>query len=410
MSATPCRVCGQPLHLSLVDLGLSPMANSIVLPDRSDRPEPFYPLHPKVCEACFLVQLPQFESPSDIFSDYSYFSSYSDSWLAHCRGYADRMVEDLGLGSAHRVVEIASNDGYLLQYFAARGVPVLGIEPAQNVAAVAQARGIPTVSDFFGTVTATRLAAAGGRADLLIANNVLAHVPDLNDFVAGLKILLRPGGTLTLEFPHVLRLLERCQFDTIYHEHFSYFWLHTVRQCFAAHGLAVIDSEELPTHGGSLRVFAAHAGERLMPSARVAELLAQEELAGMRHTAAYRRFAESVKEIKRGLLEFLIAARRQGKSVVGYGAAAKGNTLLNYAGIRTDFLDYVADRSPHKQGRLLPGSRIPIVAPERIAETRPDYVLVLPWNLRDEISEQLRCVREWNGRLVVPIPRFEVLP
>ncbi|MGH9465108.1 MAG: methyltransferase domain-containing protein [Thermoanaerobaculia bacterium] len=406
-----CRACDAPLERVFCDLRSSPLANSYLEPEDLLAAEPYYPLTVYVCERCLLVQLPESESPEAIFSDYAYFSSYSDSWLAHARRYVEAMCERFHLGPDSRVVEIASNDGYLLQYFVERGVPVLGVEPAANVAEAAIAKGIPTRVEFFGADSARRLVAEGLRADLLLGNNVLAHVPNLRDFVAGLEIALEPRGVLTLEFPHLARLVAENQFDTIYHEHFSYFSLAVVRRVFAEQGLAVFDVEELPTHGGSLRVYARHLDDDSKPvDERVEALLRGEAAAGLDRLEGYLGFEGRVREVKRALLEFLIAARRDGKSVVGYGAAAKGNTLLNYCGAGTDLVDYVVDRSPHKQGRYLPGSRIPIHAPERIAETKPDHVLVLPWNLQDEILAQMAHVREWGGRFVVAIPQLAVLP
>ena len=373
--------------------------------------EPFYPLHAYVCEKCFLVQLEEFEPPERIFTDdYAYFSSYSDSWLAHAKAYTEAMVARFGLGPSSFVVEIASNDGYLLQYFVAQGVPVLGIEPAANVAAAAEKKGVPTLVKFFGTKTAAELSTAGRKADLIAGNNVLAHVPDLNDFVRGMSLLLKPDGVVTMEFPHLLRLMQENQFDTIYHEHFSYFSFVVAERVFAAHGLTLFDVEEIPTHGGSLRIYARHAANAALPvSPKVAELRGREQAAGLERAETYRSFAEQVKATKRGLLKFLIAAKESGKRVVGYGAPAKGNTLLNYCGVRSDLVEYTVDRSPHKQGRFLPGVHIPIYAPERIMETRPDYVLILPWNLKDEIVAQMAGIRAWGGRFVVPIPEVKVL-
>ncbi|HEX5718388.1 MAG TPA: class I SAM-dependent methyltransferase [Thermoanaerobaculia bacterium] len=402
----PCRFCGALLRHVFVDLGSQPLANSYLEPGDLRRPEPFYPLCVYVCGECFLVQLPEEERPDAIFSDYAYFSSFSESWLRHARLYAEAMIERFGLGSEHRVIEVASNDGYLLRWFHDSGIPVQGIEPARNVAEAAQAAGIPTLVSFFGTETARELSA---QADLLVGNNVLAHVPDLNDFVAGLKISLAPRGVLTMEFPHLLRLMDEDQFDTIYHEHYSYFSFLAARKVFAAHGLAVFDVEELPTHGGSLRIYARHQEDDSKPvEPRVIELLAREEAAGLGNLDAYRSFAQRVGRVKRGLLRFLIKAKEGGKSVVGYGAPAKGNTLLNYCGVRTDFLDYTVDLSPHKQGRYLPGTRIPIFAPDRIRETRPDYVLILPWNLKEEIAAQMSDIRSWGGKFVVAIPEVRV--
>jgi SAM-dependent methyltransferase len=389
---------------------MSPLSNSYLTQDSLQRAEPFYPLHAFVCSECFLVQLPQFESPRHLFSDYAYFSSYSDSWLAHAKAYAGAMTARFGLGAASQVTEIASNDGYLLQYFKERGIPVLGVEPAANVAEVARQKGIPTRVQFFGAAAAQELAREGLCADLLLGNNVLAHVPDLNDFVAGLKIALKPKGVITMEFPHLLRLMQENQFDTIYHEHFSYFSFTTVEKVFARHGLILFDVEDLATHGGSLRIYGRHAeaGAREM-SGRVTDLKKREVLAGLATLAAYAAFAEQVRETKRALLEFLIATKRAGKRIAGYGAPAKGNTLLNYCGVRQDFLDYTVDRSPHKQGHYLPGTHIPIYPPEKLRETKPDYVLILPWNLKDEIVGQMAHIREWGGKFVVPIPRVEVL-
>ncbi len=409
-SSTPfrCRFCDAPLADVVADLGSSPLANSYLEPADLQRAEAFYPLCVYLCRECFLVQLPEFEAPEAIFGDYAYFSSYSTSWVEHARRYVGAVSERFALGPGHRVIEIASNDGYLLRWFVERGVQVLGIEPARNVAEAAIAAGIPTRVEFFGTETARALAADGLAADLIVANNVLAHTPRLNDFVAGLKIALQPDGVATLEFPHLVRLIAENQFDTIYHEHFSYFSFSTVRRVFAAHGLQIFDVEELATHGGSLRVYARHAGAG-EPGAPVEALLERERQLGVETVGYYASFAEQVRETKRRLLDFLIAARRQGKTVVGYGAPAKGNTLLNYCGVRADFLDYTVDKSPHKQGRFLPGTRIPIHPPERILETRPDYVLILPWNLRQEIVASLPAVLSWGGRFVVAIPETRVL-
>jgi SAM-dependent methyltransferase len=371
--------------------------------------EPFYPLNVYVCGNCFLVQLQEYVAPENIFSDYLYFASYSDSWLAHAKSYTDQMVKRFPITEKSLVVEIASNDGYLLQYFVEKKVPVLGIEPAANVAAVAMQKSIPSLVKFFGSGTARELVASGKRADLLLGNNVLAHVPDINDFVSGMKILLKPQGLITMEFPHLMRLMEQNQFDTIYHEHFSYLSFSTVEKIFARHGLTLFDVEELPTHGGSLRIYARHAEDSSKPvDPRVLELRAREESAGFSRLETYSRFAEQVKETKRKLLEFLIRAKQSGKKIVGYGAPGKGNTLLNYCGIRTDFLDYTVDRSPHKQGKFCPGTRIPIYSPERIRETRPDFLLILPWNLKDEIMQQHSYLRDWGGKFVVPIPEVTV--
>jgi SAM-dependent methyltransferase len=371
--------------------------------------EPFYPLHVYVCGDCFLVQLQEYVTPAHIFSDYAYFSSYSDSWLVHAKKYTDQMIQRFGIGVQSRVVELASNDGYLLQYFVQRGIPVLGIEPAANVAEVAERKGVSTLVKFFGAQVAKELAESGNTADLLLGNNVLAQVPDINDFVAGMKILLKPRGVITMEFPHLQRLMEQNQFDTIYHEHFSYFSLVTVERIFSAHGLTIFDVEELTTHGGSLRIYARHREDSSKPvSHEVSQLRVREQAMGFLELATYSRFAEQVKETKRGLLEFLIEAKREGKRIAGYGAPGKGNTLLNYCAIRTDFLDYTVDRNPHKHGRFLPGTHVPIYPPERIQETRPDFLLILPWNLKDEIMDQNAFIREWGGKFVVPIPEVKV--
>lgn len=404
-----CRFCRAPLQVTFVDLGMSPLCESYVAAERLNQQEAFYPLHVYVCEQCFLVQLLEYVSPEDIFSEYAYFSSYSDSWLRHAKEYAEMITPRLGLQRESRVVEIASNDGYLLQYFLPLHIPVLGIEPAANVAAVARQKGIPTLVKFFGIQTATELARAGTQADLLLGNNVLAHVPDINDFVAGMKILLKPHGVITMEFPHLLRLMQDNQFDTIYHEHFSYLSFFTVEKIFAAHGLTLFDVEEIATHGGSLRIYARHNEHTAVPiESRVAHLREQESAAGLTHIESYASFAAKVKETKRKLLEFLITAKQQEKTIVGYGAPGKGNTLLNYCGVRTDFLDYVVDRNPYKQGKFLPGTHIPIFAPQKIDETKPDYVLILPWNLKHEVMQQMTHIRRWGGRFVVPIPQVEI--
>lgn len=409
MKLRTCRFCGTSLQLTFCDLGMSPLSNTFVKPSLAHCSETFYPLHAFVCERCFLVQLEQFESPENIFGEYVYFSSYSDSWLTQCENYAQVMCSTLGLGRHSLVIEVASNDGYLLQYFKRVNIPVLGIEPARNVAAIAEQKGIPTLNAFFGERVAMELAQEGRSADLVVANNVMAHVPDLNDFVAGLRRILKPSGLLTIEFPHLLKLIGEHQFDTIYHEHFSYFSFTTANRVLAHHGLAVHDVEYLPTHGGSLRLHACpiEAGRTANP--RVAALLAEESRAGLQQMAIYTSFSEKAKKAKRDLLRFLIEAKNAGKHVVGYGAPAKGNTLLNYCGIRTDLLDYTVDRSPHKQGLLLPGTRIPVFEPKKIMETRPEYVLILPWNLKDEILEQMAGIRDWGGKFVVPSPDITIL-
>ena len=411
MDSLNCRFCATPLTETFCDLGMSPVSNAFVSTTNAQAMEPFYPLHAFVCEQCKLVQLGEFESPEQIFDDdYAYFSSVSESWLAHSRQYVDMMIDRFDLGPASQVTEIASNDGYLLQYFKARGVPVLGIEPTANTAAAALAKDIPTRVQFFGQQTARELVAEDLQADLLLGNNVLAHVPDLNDFVAGMKIALKPGGVITMEFPHLLRLIEQNQFDTIYHEHFSYLSWITVERVFAAHGIKLFDVEELATHGGSLRIFGRHDDDASKPTTDRVEAIRQQELeAGLGKMDTYRAFQARAQATKRNLLKFLIDAKDAGKSVVGYGAPAKGNTLLNYCGIRTDLVDYTVDRSPRKQNTLLPGVRIPVQSPERIFETCPDYVLILPWNLRNEVVSQMAGIKEWGGRFVVPIPRVEVL-
>jgi SAM-dependent methyltransferase len=409
LKRSQCRSCGTTLEHTFVDLGMSPLANSYLKPDQLNRMEPFYPLHAYVCAKCFLVQLEQFSTPHEIFSDYAYFSSFSDSWLAHAKAYVDMIVDRFRLDRNSKVVEIASNDGYLLENFVMRGIPVLGVEPATNVAEVAKKKGIDTKVAFFGEKTAVDLTAEGWKADLIIGNNVLAHVPDLNDFVQGLKVLLKPSGLVTMEFPHLLQLMEQNQFDTIYHEHFSYFSFLAVEQVFARHGLRLFDVEELPTHGGSLRIYACHDEDGSKPiGSRARELKAREEAAGFGRLSHYRSFGLRVEATKRKLVSFLISAKQEGKRVVGYGAPAKGNTLLNYCGVRTDFIDYTVDRSPHKQGHFLPGVRIPIHAPEYVRQTRPDYLLILPWNIREEVMQQMNFIREWGGKFVVPIPEVKV--
>lgn len=405
-----CRFCGSALEMTFADLGMSPLANSFVPMACSHAMERFYPLHAYVCTTCWLVQLQVFESSEAIFSNYAYFSSYSKSWLEHASHYVDQMRERFALDGSTLVVEIASNDGYLLQYFRRAEVPVLGVEPARNVAEVAKARGIPTVVEFFGTETARRLAAEGCRANLLLGNNVLGHVPEVNDFVAGMKLLLKPAGVITMEFPHLQRLVEECQFDTIYHEHFSYFSFCAVERIFARQGLTLFDVEELPTHGGSLRIYARHKDFEGYPvSPRVGALRSREQVLGYEDRSLYAGFAERVKAVKRDLLDFLITQKRQGRSIVGYGAPAKGNTLLNYCGVSTDMIDYTVDLNPRKQNHLLPGTRIPVFSPDHIAETKPDYVLILPWNLRDEIMTQMGHIREWGGRFVLATPEVRVL-
>jgi SAM-dependent methyltransferase len=404
-----CRFCGQVANHPFVDLGMSPLCESFLTAEQLNEAESFYPLRVNLCPGCFLVQLAEYVSPANIFTEYAYFSSYSQTWVEHARAYARAVLPRFHLTEQSFVIEIASNDGYLLQHFVEAGIPVLGIEPAANVAEAARRRHVPTRSCFFGTETARTLVAQGEQADLLVGNNVLAHVPDLNDFVAGMKLVLKPTGVITMEFPHLMRLMDGNQFDTIYHEHFSYFSFSTAERVFAAHGLTLFDVDEIPTHGGSLRVYARHAEDASRPiGAAVAELRSREARAGITRLDTYGAFDEQVKETKRKLLEFLIAAKRQHKSIAGYGAPGKGNTLLNYCGIRSDFVDYTVDRNPYKHDKFLPGTHIPIFPPERIRDTRPDYVLILPWNLKDEIIAQLSYVREWGGKFVVPIPEVQV--
>jgi 2-polyprenyl-3-methyl-5-hydroxy-6-metoxy-1,4-benzoquinol methylase len=408
-SIAQCRLCGASLTRTFVDIGMSPLCESYVPADRLDGPESFYPLNVRICESCLLVQLPAYVSGEHIFSDYAYFSSYSDSWVAHAKNYADAMIASLGLTGESLVTEVASNDGYLLQHFVAAGIPVLGVEPAGNVAEAARAKGIRTEVEFLGPETGAALAARFGRADLVAGNNVFAHVPDIRGFAAGLRALVKDSGTVTLEFPHLLRLIERRQYDTIYHEHFSYLSLLTSSRTLASAGLTVVDVDELDTHGGSLRVYARPAETADEPASTVKAVLDAEEAAGLHTVEGHECFARQVLKIKTDLVEFLLEAARQGKSVAGYGAPGKGNTLLNHCGIRADLLSYTVDRSPVKQGMFLPGTHIPIYAPDRLAETKPDYILVLPWNLRTEITKQLEYVRSWGGRLVYPIPELEIV-
>lgn len=409
MSATPCRFCSAPLEHTFCDLGRSPLSNSYLTAEQLKSREPIYPLHVYVCGSCYLVQIKEYASPEHIFGDYAYFSSYSDTWLEHVRAYADMARERFRLNDSSLVVELASNDGYLLQHFGSAGVPVLGVEPARNVAAVARERGVPTIAEFFGYAVASRLTAEGRSANLVIANNVLAHVPDLNDFVSGIKKILKPSGTVTLEFPHLLELIEQGEFDTIYHEHFSYFSFFCLEKVLAAHGLAAFDVEILTTHGGSLRVYCSHQESGRIASPAVTSLRTRERAAGLHSLTAYAGLDTKARRVREQLLAFLTDAKQQKKTVVGYGAPAKGNTLLNFCGVGAELLQYTVDRSPHKQGRFLPGSHIPIHAPERILQTRPDYVLILPWNIKEEIVSQMRAIRDWGGRFVVPIPGLTVL-
>ena len=390
---------------------MSPISNAYIKSEDLQTMERFYPLHVYVCQDCFLVQLAEFQSPDEIFhQDYAYFSSYSDSWLQHCKSYVDKMINRFGYQATSLVVELASNDGYLLQYFVEKGISVLGIEPATNVATVAKEKGIPTIVKFFGVNTAQELASDGKKPDLLLGNNVLAHVPDINDFVGGMKIVLKSDGVITMEFPHLLQLMQHNQFDTIYHEHFSYLSFTTVTHIFAEHGLTIFDVEELWTHGGSIRIFARHAEDKSKEvSSRVEEMKQREVNFGLTCIDAYSSFEPKVQATKRNLLQFLVRAKEEGKTVAGYGAPAKGNTLLNYCGVRTDFIDFTVDRSPHKQGLYLPGVHIPIRHPKEIMQHKPDYLLILPWNIKDEIMKQMTAIREWHGKFVVPIPKLEVL-
>ncbi len=409
LSRHRCRHCDAPLHNIFVDLGSSPLCETYLTADQLDEPEPFYPLCVYLCEKCLLVQLPAHVGGEHIFSEYAYFSSFSTSYLEHARQNVDSLIERFQLGPKDFVVEVASNDGYLLRNFVAHGIPCLGVEPAANIARAAQQHGIPTLNKFFGQQTAREVVAQRQRADLIVANNVLAHVPDLHDFIAGLKILLAEHGTGVVEIQYLLRLIERNQFDTIYQEHYCYFTLHSLITVLAAHSLTIFDAEEIPTHGGSIRIYFTHAeNTNQEKNPRVAAMLTTERNASLHHPAGYAGFPAKVTEVKHSLLAFLIEAKRNGQTVAGYGAPGKGNTLLNYCGIRGDFLDYTVDRNTYKQGRFLPGSRIPIHAPDRIAQTKPDYVLILPWNLREEISQQLDYIRSWGGKFVVPIPQLEI--
>ena len=404
-----CRFCGGALA-EFVDLGMSPLCESYLAKDQLNSMEPFYPLAAYVCCDCLLVQLQEYVAPEDIFSEYAYFSAYSDAWLDHARQYVAMMTERFGLGLANRVIELGSNDGYLLQFFVERGVPVLGIDPAANVAKAAEQRGVQTLVKFFCAETARELAEAGVQADLVLGNNVIAQVANLNSFVEGIRIILKPGGVCTIEFPHLLQTMAGNQFDQIYHEHFSYFAALTAEKIFAAHGMRIFDVEELWTHGGSLRIYACHAGDAThRTEASVTGLVRRERDAGLHRLETYADFAGRVRATKRKLLSFLIDAKSCGKSLAGYGAPGKGNTLLNYCGIRTDFLDYTVDRNPYKQSKYLPGTHIPIFPPEKIAETKPDYVLILPWNLKDEITAQLAYIRDWEAKFVVPIPEVSVI-
>jgi 2-polyprenyl-3-methyl-5-hydroxy-6-metoxy-1,4-benzoquinol methylase len=410
MNKCICRFCGNELENTFANLGMSPVSNAYIKRENINKKENFYPLHAYVCANCFLVQLEVYETPEEIFDDYAYFSSYSKTWLKHSYEYADMMISKYGYDTATQVVELASNDGYLLQFFKGRNIPVLGIEPAKNVAKAAREKGIDTICDYFGIKLAEKLLIQGKSADLLIGNNVLAHVPDVNDFVSGMEFLLKPHGIITMEFPHLLRLMQKNQFDTIYHEHFSYFSFITVQKIFKKHKLVIFDVEELQTHGGSLRIYAAHENDTEKTiSNNILALIKKEKDAGLDRIESYKAFQEQVELTKRNILELLIELKNQGKQIVGYGAPAKGNTLLNYCGIRGDFLDYTVDASPHKQGLFLPGTHILVYSPDRISQTKPDYLFVLPWNLKDEIVEQTPYIKEWGGRYIIPIPEVTVI-
>ncbi len=410
-TSSKCRFCNNKLEHSVINLGMSPLCQKHVKPENANDMEKFYPLHAFICNKCWLMQLEEFATPDEIFADeYAYFSSYSESWLNHARKYTEMMTERFAINNEKLVVEIASNDGYLLQWFVQKGIPVLGIEPAANCAEAAKAKGVRSEVKFFGKNTAVELSVKYGKADLLLGNNVLAHVPDINDFVSGMKEMLNTGGVITMEFPHLQRLIEENQFDTIYHEHFSYLSFVAVNRIFAHHGITLFDVEELPTHGGSLRIFGKHADDHSKQiTDRVTQLLKREKELGFETLEYYSVFEEKVKETKRKILDFLIKAKREGKSIAGYGAPGKGNTLLNYCGIRTDFIDYTVDMSPHKQGNFLPGTHIPILHPDVIKETKPDYVFILPWNLKKEITNQHKYISDWGGKFVVPIPELTIL-
>lgn len=406
-----CRACGAPLEQTVADLGLSPVSNAFVKPENAAGGEMFYPLHALACHHCWLVQLSNTTDAATHFhDDYVYFSSFSTSWVEHARRYVDAMIPRFGLGAASRVMELASNDGYLLQHFVQAGIPCLGVEPSANTAAAARTKGIESREIFFNRDTAQQLATEGWKVDLLLGNNVLAHVPDINDFVGAMPRVLKPQGVITLEFPHLLKLMSDNQFDTLYHEHYSYLSLTALAPIFERAGLRFFDVEHLPTHGGSLRVYACHRNASHADTGTVAACLVQENVAGLTRRETYAAFGEKVRETKRALLTFLIAAKRDKRRIVAYGAAAKGNTLLNYCGVGTDFIDFAVDKNPVKQGRLLPGSRIPVRAPEAVFESQPDYLLILPWNIKDEVIDQMAGIRKWGGRFVVPIPVVEVLP
>ena len=404
-----CRSCGAPLERLFVDLGMSPPCEDFLAADRLHAPETFYPLDVRICDRCLLVQLPTYLSAASIFTEYAYFSSYSDSWVEHARRFVDEAIRRQGLGPGSRVVEVGSNDGYLLQHVVAKGIPALGVEPARNIAAVATAKGIHTINDFFSTEVANEIVRSTGQADLIVANNVFAHVPDLNDFTAGLAALLRPDGLLSIEVAYLVRLIEHNEFDTIYHEHYMYYTVLSAEGVLARHGLRLLDVEELPTHGGSIRLWVVHRDDPRPSTAAVEAFLSRERSAGLDDPGKYGGFAERVERTKHDLLAFLIEERRRGSTIAGYGAPGKANTLLNYCGIRTDLIDYLVDRNPYKHGRFTPGTHIPIFAPNHLTETRPDVIVIMPWNLRDEIASQLSFARSWGARLVVAIPAVEVV-
>ena len=408
MKSPKCRFCNSLLRHSFADLGMSPLANSFLNQSQLKNEEFFYPLHVFVCEKCLLVQLEEFETPDKIFSDYAYFSSYSETWLNHAEDYVEMMISGFKINQKSHVVEVASNDGYLLQFFKKKNIPVLGIEPAVNIAEVANNKGVPTITKFFGENTAKELSDLGKQADVLIGNNVLAHVPNLNDFVSGLRTLLKPGGVITLEFPHLLQLIRYNQFDTIYHEHFSYFSLIVVQKIFSFHKLTVFDVEELPTHGGSLRVFIKHEYEKPQIGNNVYKLIEKEKKFGLDNIVTYTRFQEKIEEIKKNIRTFFVSAKKDNKTIIGFGAPAKGNTLLNFCKIGTEFLDYVVDNSPHKQGLYLPGTHIPITNPQKIHDTKPDYVIILPWNIKEEIIDRISFIRKWGGKHVTLIPEVKI--
>lgn len=408
--AINCRFCNEPLINIFVDLGISPLSNAFLKKEMLGNSEKRYPLCAYVCDNCFLVQLHEFEKPENIFEDYAYFSSYSSTWLQHAENYVNMIINRVSFDEKSLVVEIASNDGYLLQFFKKKNIPILGIEPAVNVAKVAKNKGIPTITKFFSVDTANELRKGNKLADLIIGNNVLAHVPNLNDFVKGLKILLKPTGMITLEFPHILQLIQKNQFDTIYHEHFSYFSLFTAKKIFSFHGLTIFDVDEIPTHGGSLRIYVKHSeNDDISINERVNMLLKKEKQYGLENISTYTNFTKNVKEVKKKLQEFFDSAKNSGKKIVCYGAAAKGNTLLNYCNIGNNFIDYIVDQNPYKQGLFLPGTHIPIKSPDEIQKTKPDYVVIIPWNLKDEIMEQMKYIREWGGEFVIPIPEVEII-